>query len=64
MNKTPNQLLKDSDLIHPQALVDKAISHIAGEISSALQDSSPLVLTVMNGGLYFAGSSSPSLVFH
>jgi hypoxanthine phosphoribosyltransferase len=63
MNKTPNQLLKGSDLIHPKSLVDAAISRLAVEISSALQAASPLVLTVMNGGLYFAGQLLPKLSF-
>ena len=63
MNKTPDQCIKDSDLIHPQASVDQAIARLAGEISSDLQDASPLVLTVMNGGLYFAGQLLPQLRF-
>ena len=63
MSKSPDQCIKDSDLIHPQASVDQAIARLAGEISSDLQDASPLVLTVMNGGLYFAGQLLPQLRF-
>jgi hypoxanthine phosphoribosyltransferase len=63
MSKAPDQCIKDSDLIHPQASVDQAIARLAGEIASDLQDASPLVLTVMNGGLYFAGQLLPQLRF-
>ena len=63
MNKDPNQLMTRSTLVHPKDAVNAAITRLAGYISSALQDSSPLVLTVMNGGLYFAGQLLPQLNF-
>ena len=55
MNRTPEQLLLEADLIHSKAEVDSAITRIAIEVSVAMQGQAPLVLTVMNGGLYFAG---------
>jgi hypoxanthine phosphoribosyltransferase len=59
----PNQLLSDSDLIYTKADVDLAITRLAVEITRELQGRSPLVLTVMNGGLYFAGQLLPQLHF-
>jgi hypoxanthine phosphoribosyltransferase len=63
MNSAPNQHLINSDLIHNQASVDAAISQLARELTHALQNKAPLVLTVMNGGLYFAGQLLPQLNF-
>jgi hypoxanthine phosphoribosyltransferase len=59
----PNQLLSDSDLIHTQEAVDAAITCLAVEIAQDLQTKSPLIFTVMNGGLYFAGQLLPQLHF-
>ena len=63
MNKDPNQLLKRSTLVHHRDTVDAAITRLSGEIALDLQDEMPLVLTVMNGGLYFAGQLLPQLGF-
>lgn len=63
MNKDPNQLLTRSTLVYPKDAVGAAITRLAGEIAFKLQDTSPLVLTVMNGGLYFAGQLLPQLGF-
>ena len=63
MNRTPEQLLLEADLIHSKAEVDSAITRIAIEVSVAMQGQAPLVLTVMNGGLYFAGQLLPQLAF-
>lgn len=63
MNSSPNQHLTQSDLIHSQEAVDIAISRLAALINQSFQDNSPLVLTVMNGGLYFAGQLLPQLHF-
>ena len=63
MNRTPEQLLLEADLIHPKVEVDAAIIRLAGEVSAAMQGQAPLVLTVMNGGLYFAGQLLPQLAF-
>ena len=59
----PNQVLNDSDLIYTQVEVDAAIKHLATQISQDLQDKAPLVMTIMNGGLYFAGQLLPQLSF-
>jgi hypoxanthine phosphoribosyltransferase len=63
MHKNPHQLLSQSDVIYTQHQVDDAITVLASKISQALQDKSPLVLTVMNGGLYFAGQLISQLNF-
>ena len=63
MDKNPHQLLSQSDVIYTQHQVDDAITLLASKISQALQDNSPLVLTVMNGGLYFAGQLISQLNF-
>ena len=63
MNKDPQQLLNNSDLVYAQSAVEDAIGRLAKEISQDLQGKSPVVLTVMNGGLYFAGQLLPKLNF-
>lgn len=63
MNKDPQQLLNNSDLVYAQSAVEDTIGRLAKEISQDLQDKSPVVLTVMNGGLYFAGQLLPKLNF-
>ena len=63
VNSSPNQILSQSDVIYPPQEVSDAIHASALQISQDLQDKSPLVLTVMNGGLYFAGQLLPKLNF-
>ncbi len=63
MKSNPQQLLKNADLIYSKVEVDVAISRLATQISQDIQDQSPLVITVMNGGLYFAGQLLPQLSF-
>ena len=59
----PDQLLNAADLIYSKADVDLAITRLAVEITQELQGRAPLILTVMNGGLYFAGQLLPQLKF-
>lgn len=47
--------LRDGDLIHDQAVLRAAISTIGADISRALKDRSAVFLTIMQGGLVFAG---------
>lgn len=63
MNRTPQELLSQSDVIYSPEQVSDAIHALALQISQDLQDLSPIVLTVMNGGLYFAGQLLPKLNF-
>ena len=59
----PDQLINDSDLIYTLAEVETAIKHLGAQITHDLQDKAPLVMTIMNGGLYFAGQLLPQLSF-
>jgi hypoxanthine phosphoribosyltransferase len=43
--------------------VQAALDRMAGEITARLADRNPLVVTVMNGGLVFAGQLLPKLPF-
>ncbi|NBX00767.1 MAG: hypoxanthine-guanine phosphoribosyltransferase, partial [Methylophilaceae bacterium] len=63
MKKTPQELLKKADLIYSKVEVDAAITLLATQISHDLHDKAPLVMTIMNGGLYFAGQLLPQLSF-
>jgi hypoxanthine phosphoribosyltransferase len=63
MNPDPQQLLSQSEVIYSPQQVTDAIHGLALQINQDLQDQKPLVLTVMNGGLYFAGQLLPKLGF-
>lgn len=63
MKHSPHQLLSQSEVIYSHQEVAKAIHRLATQITQDLQDQTPLVLTVMNGGLYFAGQLLPKLGF-
>jgi hypoxanthine phosphoribosyltransferase len=47
--------LRDGDLIHDQSTLQAATARIGGEISEALVDQSAIFLSIMQGGLVFAG---------
>jgi hypoxanthine phosphoribosyltransferase len=57
------RLLAEAELVCPEATVQAAIGRLAAEITAALAEANPLVLTVMNGGLFFAGQLLPKLNF-
>ena len=61
MNLTPQQLLANSEVIYTPQQVSDVIDALALQINQDLCDKTPLVLTVMNGGLYFAGQLLPKL---
>ncbi len=52
-----------SEEIASAAAVQAALDRMAGEITARLAGSRPLVVTVMNGGLVFAGQLLPRLAF-
>ncbi|MDD2853685.1 MAG: hypoxanthine-guanine phosphoribosyltransferase [Desulfuromonadaceae bacterium] len=58
-----NQLLRDADLLVSEEDVKKTLERLAEEITLRLQKSKPVVMTVMNGGLVFAGQLLTKLVF-
>jgi hypoxanthine phosphoribosyltransferase len=57
------QVLRNADIVCTAEEVKAAIARIAGEVTARLQDSYPLVLTVMGGGVFFAGQILPMLRF-
>jgi hypoxanthine phosphoribosyltransferase len=57
------QILESAELIHSAAAVDAAIVRVAAEISAALGDQYPLVLSVMGGAVVFTGRVLPLLNF-
>ena len=52
-----------AELIHDGAAVEDALDRLAREIGAVLAESNPLVLTVLNGGIIFAGQLLPRLNF-
>ena len=55
--------LPRSDEIIPAPEIQAALLRMAREISARLRQSNPLAITVMNGGLIFAGQLLPLLEF-
>ncbi|MBU1235328.1 MAG: hypoxanthine-guanine phosphoribosyltransferase [Gammaproteobacteria bacterium] len=58
-----HRILSEADLVYSAAEVASAIERLATEITARLEDSHPLVLTVMGGGIVFAGQLLPCLPF-
>ena len=56
-------VLRNADLVCTADEVKAAISRIAGEVTARLENAYPLVLTVMGGGVFFAGQILPMLRF-
>ncbi len=57
------QLLHEAELLRSAEDVAQAIGFMARRINHMLADKFPLVLTVMNGGMWFAGRLLPLLDF-
>ena len=55
--------MAEADLLVTNSAVEAAISRMAEEITDQLQDSDPILLCVMNGGLIFTGQLLTRLVF-
>lgn len=53
--------LARADLIHDEATIRAATTRVAAEIDAQLGDESALFMTVMNGGMIFAGQLAPLL---
>jgi len=51
----PEDLLKNSKVIYTAQQVDVALEHMSHRISKDLSHTSPLVLAVMGGAVYFSG---------
>lgn len=50
-----NQILANADVIYSNDEINNAVKKIAAEITLKLQDTAPVVICVMSGGLVFAG---------
>lgn len=56
-------ILAEADCLHTEGEVRAALARMATEITARLQDSNPIVYTVLNGGLITAGQLLPLLNF-
>ncbi|HET7547229.1 MAG TPA: hypoxanthine-guanine phosphoribosyltransferase [Usitatibacter sp.] len=64
MNRRDAQrLLDEADLLCTAEEVDRAVARMAGDISRALKDEFPVVLSVMGGAAVFTGRLLPLLGF-
>jgi hypoxanthine phosphoribosyltransferase len=57
------RLLDEADLLCTAEEVDRAVARMAGDISRALKDEFPVVLSVMGGAAVFTGRLLPLLGF-
>jgi len=55
------QVLQQAELIFDTAYIDSAINKLAQRLTERLGDATPLVLSVMQGGLMFTGKIMPLL---
>lgn len=58
-----NKVMAEADLLKSKEEVDGALNTLATDITGRLQDSMPVVFSIMNGGLIFAGKLLPRLNF-
>ena len=58
-----NQLMAEADLLKSKEEIDTALDQLAGDITKRLATSQPVVYSIMNGGLIFAGKLLPLLKF-
>ena len=57
------RILSAAEMVCSAEEVARAIDRLAGEITARLRDEYPLILTVMNGAVVFAGQLLPKLKF-
>ena len=57
------KVLSDADLLAGAEEIAAAISRLASEITGSLEDTNPVVMCIMNGGLIFSGQLLTQLVF-
>lgn len=60
---TPDGLPPGSKLVIPEHEIGLALDRLTREVGAALSRARPLVVTIMNGGLVFAGQLLPRLRF-
>ncbi len=59
----PFTYLKQAEIIHSEQAVSQAIANIAAKLNQDYANKLPIVLSVMNGALYFTGQLLPKLLF-
>ena len=62
-NREAWALFNRAELLYGRTEIELALDRLAARISAALDDSFPLVLCVMGGGVVFAGQLLPRLAF-
>jgi hypoxanthine phosphoribosyltransferase len=60
---SPQKLLEQSYIIHHAEIVVGTITKMAAEIAKSLEDTSPVVICVMGGGVVFSGQLLTQLHF-
>lgn len=63
MIQDPQSILASSALIYSEAEVVSAVERLASEITHALSESNPIVMSVMGGAVVFTGQLLPQLNF-
>lgn len=58
-----NQIMADADLLKSKDEIEVALDQMAVDITERLSTSMPVVYSIMNGGLIFAGQLLPLLKF-
>ncbi|WMS86126.1 hypoxanthine-guanine phosphoribosyltransferase [Pleionea litopenaei] len=61
--ETINDVFKSADCLYTQQEVEQAINQMAYQINHDLAEANPVVLSIMNGGLVFAGQLLTKLTF-
>jgi hypoxanthine phosphoribosyltransferase len=61
--KEARRILAEAELVCSAEEIEAALERLAREITERLSDTHPLVLTVMSGGVIFAGRLLPKLPF-
>ncbi len=63
MSQDPQSILAHSELIYSEAEVVSAVERLASEITHALSQTNPIVMSVMGGAVVFTGQLLPQLNF-
>jgi hypoxanthine phosphoribosyltransferase len=61
--ENPQQILAQSEIIHSTAEVEAAIVRLGNEITKVLENTTPVIICVMGGGVVFAGQLLTQLKF-
>ena len=59
----PHQYKQDAELLYSEQDVSSAISEVAATLNADYAKDLPIVLSVMNGAIFFAGQLTPRLTF-